>query len=252
MAKQRQATRATGRPPARPRSKTTPILVAVAFAATIALVLARHQSAPPPPPPATPTAADRNAPAKLIRAANAVHFSPTTEPGVGSIESKPATDVPSPYSKALLAKGTVAPTFTLRTPQGQAVTAPVAGKPTLLEFFTTWCPHCNAEAPHLRALAKSFGAKAAFVSVNADSEDAASVFAFHRYFGLPYPALVDPSGTPRGSFHKAGGAGRWAKAYGVQAFPTFYVISPTGRVLWADDGEQPDALLRQELVRAGA
>jgi thiol-disulfide isomerase/thioredoxin len=237
---------------ARTRSKTTPILVAVAFAATVALILARHQSTPPPPPPGRETAADRNAPATLIRAANAVHFSPTTEPGVGSIESKPATDVPSPYSKILLAKGTAAPRFTLRTPQGQAVTAPVAGKPTLLEFFTTWCPHCNAEAPHLGALARSFGSKAAFVSVNADSENAASVFAFHRYFGLPYPALVDQSGSPRGSFHKAGGEGRWAKAYGVQAFPTFYVISPSGRVLWASDGEQPDALLHQQLVRAGA
>ncbi|MGN6377704.1 MAG: TlpA family protein disulfide reductase [Gaiellales bacterium] len=250
MAKSPPKPRAARPQPSRPRSRMTPLLVAVAFAATIVLIVAKHQSSPKPPPPAKPTAADLNAPQKLIRAAAALHFTPTTEPGVGSIEGKPASASPGPYSHHLLARGSVAPRFTLRTPQGTQVTVPVAGKPTLLEFFTTWCPHCAAEAPHLRRLAQQLGSKAAFVSVNADSEDAASVYAFHRYFGLPYPALVDPSGRPRGNFHKSGGEGRWATAYGVQAFPTLYVISPDGRVVWADDGEQPDALLKQLLERA--
>jgi hypothetical protein len=39
-------------------------------------------------------------------------------------------------------------------------------------------------------------------------------------------------------------------AYHVRSFPTFYVIDPKGRVSWASDGEQPDALLRQELAKA--
>jgi thiol-disulfide isomerase/thioredoxin len=226
------------------------LLVALAFGSTAVLLVLRQTSAPPPPPPAKPSSSDLNASPALIRAARAIGFVPTTEPGIGLIESKPASDAPGPYSKQLLAPGSVAPSFTLRTPEGQSVRVPAAGKPTFLEFFATWCPHCAAEAPHLRRLALEFGSRAAFVSVNADSENAASVYAFHRYFGLPYPALLDPSGSPRGDFRKAGGLGRWAKAYGVQAYPTMYVISAQGRVLWAGDSEQPDALIRQQLNAA--
>jgi hypothetical protein len=40
--------------------------------------------------------------------------------------------------------------------------------------------------------------------------------------------------------------------YGLQAFPTFYVVAPTGKITWRSDGEQPTALLRQELERATA
>ena len=47
--------------------------------------------------------------------------------------------------------------------------------------------------------------KVAFVSVNADGETAPSVFAFHRYYGLQYPALVD-SELPAGQLQPAGGS----------------------------------------------
>jgi thiol-disulfide isomerase/thioredoxin len=124
------------------------------------------------------------------------------------------------------------------------------GKAVLLEFFATWCPHCAAEAPHLERLARSLGAKRyAFMSVNGDSEDPASVFAYERYFGLPFPALLDPGSTP-GSFHSPGSSGPVTTEYGLQAFPTFYVVAPNGKITWRGDGEQPTALLRQELVRA--
>ena len=39
-------------------------------------------------------------------------------------------------------------------------------------------------------------------------------------------------------------------AYHLHSYPTFYVIKPDGTVAWASDGEQPDALLRQQLLKA--
>jgi thiol-disulfide isomerase/thioredoxin len=120
----------------------------------------------------------------------------------------------------------------------------------LLEFFATWCPHCDAEAPHLRALAASLPTnRYAVLSINADGENAVSVFAYHRYFGLPFPALLDPSSRP-GSFSDPGSAGPVTTRYRVQSFPTFYVLDPSGRIVWRSDGEQPDALVRHELVVA--
>ncbi|HXY16610.1 MAG TPA: hypothetical protein VEH79_00365, partial [Gaiellaceae bacterium] len=76
-----------------------------------------------------------------------------------------------------------------------------------------------------------------------------SIFAFHRYFGLHYPALVDPSSQP-GSFHQRGAPGQVTTAYHVDSFPTFYVLDPKGRIRWGSDGEQPDALLHQQLQEA--
>jgi len=87
------------------------------------------------------------------------------------------------------------------------------------------------------------------VSVNADGETAPSIYAFHRYYGLPYPALVDPS-SKAGSFDAPGSAGKVSTAYHVASFPTFYAINPNGKIVWRSDGEQPDALIRAWMLEA--
>jgi len=204
-----------------------------------------------PPPATTVSAADLRASPALLRAARAVGFHPNVAPGVGSIESKPLSRAPAVSAGGLLPIGTVAPAFALRTPTGQRVTlAELRGKTTLLEFFATWCPHCAAEAPHLQALAESLPASSyAFVSINADGEDAASIYAYHRYFGLPFPALLDP-GSRAGSFHGAGSSGPVSSRYGADTYPTFYVLDRTGHIVWRSKGEQPDALLRRMLHAA--
>ena len=46
--------------------------------------------------------------------------------------------------------------------------------------------------------------------------------------------------------------GTVSASYRVRIFPTFYVLDPRGRIAWRSDGEQPDALLRRELLEAAA
>jgi len=201
----------------------------------------------------TLTGEDQNASAELIRAAEAINFKPPTVPGVGQIEDKPASSAPGSTNTALLAPGAQAPDFTLKTPTGKTVSSSdLRGKAALIEFFASWCPHCAAEAPHLAALAKSMPAdKYAFVAVNADNESAPSVFAYHVYYNLPFPALLDPTpGTDPVDFPTHGPLGPTAQAYKVAYYPTFYILDPKGRVSWSGDGEQPDALLKRELERA--
>jgi thiol-disulfide isomerase/thioredoxin len=197
-------------------------------------------------------AADRSAPPSLLRAAESVGFEPVGEPGAGEVESRPLSEVP-PSATGLLAPGMQAPAFTLETPPGPKVSlASLRGKVVLLEFFATWCPHCAAEAPHLKTIYAALPhSRYAFVAVNADSETAPSVLAYHIYFGFPFPAVLDPGGKS-GSFHHHGSRGTVSLAYRVPSYPTFYVLDGKGRVAWAGTGEQPDGVLSAELHRAAA
>jgi peroxiredoxin len=221
------------------------VVLAIVILAGAVLVLRPSGTVPPP---ALRVAAHRGVSPALVGAADLVGFRPHTEPGVGLIEGKPASAARPSANPNLIPVGEAAPGFRLETPQQTRVSlASLRGKTVLLEFFATWCPHCQAEAPHLRRMIESLPrSRYAFVSVNADGEDAASIFAFHRYFGLPFPALLDPSSQP-GSFRDPGGPGPVSRRYGIETFPTFYVLDAHGRITWRSDGEQPDALLRREL-----
>ncbi len=223
----------------------------VATALVVGVLAATTSSKKQPPHVVTIPAADRNASPALLQAAQAVGFRPTSEPGAGEVESRPLVNTNQPAAKGLLPAGSVAPPFALRTPAGEPVSlASLRGKAVLLELFATWCPHCAAEAPHLKTMyTKLPHDKYAFVSVNADSEDAASVLAYHIWFGLPFPALLDP-GSDSGSFHSPGSPGPVSERYKVRLFPTFYVIDPRGKIAWSATGEQPDALLLQQLRQA--
>ena len=184
----------------------------------------------------------------LEKAADAVGFQISTGANVGLIESMPADATLTAPSQTLLPVGSTAPDFSLMTPDGKRVTlSQYRGKTVFLEFFATWCPHCQAEAPHLLRVYNTLpSSNVVFLSVNADSEDAASVHAFTRHFGLPWFALLDP-GSPPGSYRQQGGVGPVSRTYGLDLFPTFYIIDARGRVAWRADREQPDALILAKL-----
>jgi len=263
MGNGREVSKGRGHAGDRRRSVRRTVLLATAgvavvgIAAGILIALRSSPEAAPADPPRGPAAA---APAQstgdpslaaLVKAANAVGFRQTTDSSVGVVENLPADTQMLPPSKSLLPVGRQAPDFTLRTATGKNVKlSDFRGKTVLLEFFATWCPHCQAETRHLLQLSSTLASHGvAFLSVNADSEDAASIYAFERFFGITWPALLDP-GTPAGSFAQAGGAGPVTDAYGIALYPTFYIIDAHGRVAWRADREQPDALLLQKLIDA--
>ena len=69
-------------------SQRTVLFGTIGLVAVVAIAgrrrCSRAQSSPSKPPPAAASAADKNAPASLVKAADAVGFSPRTEAGVGN------------------------------------------------------------------------------------------------------------------------------------------------------------------------
>ena len=255
LKRERHAVEADQPGEARPRNLRRIVILAtgavILVGIVVGIIVAVGSGPGSPPSGATVAQAGASGPVSLAEAAAAIHFHPTLEGGVGQVENLPASAAKPPLANALLPVGSIAPAFSLKTPTGAQVSlADYSGKTVLLEFFATWCPHCQAETPHLIRLASTLSpSRYAFLAVNADGEDAASIYAFDSYFKVPYPSLLDPGGRP-GSFFQQGGAGAVSAAYKVEVFPTFYIIGPDGRVTWRSDQEQPDALLLSELKHA--
>jgi peroxiredoxin len=247
--------RPAGRKPLSDRTRTvyaTLLVGSIAALVVTTIVIAVAGPDAPPPRATTLPTEYRNASPELLRAARAVGFQPVTAPGAGDLLDAPAVLGRPPSGDELLRVGARAPDFTLRTPTGRRVALrDFRGKVVLLEFFATWCPHCAAVAPRLRTLAESLPrSRYAFLSVDGNGADAASVTAYHVFFGLPFPALLDPGGGEPATFPRHGRKGPVSRAYGVEFVPTFYVLDREGRVTWRSDGEQPIALIRRELQRA--
>jgi cytochrome c biogenesis protein CcmG/thiol:disulfide interchange protein DsbE len=110
-----------------------------------------------------------------------------------------------------------------------------SGRPTVLSFWTTWCPYCLRQTPvmvdaHRRW--ESLGVQ--FVGINV-RENSDSVDAYVAQHGIAYPILLDADGTA-------------AAEYAIQGFPTTYFLDANLRIVARHVGaltsEQLDAYLQ--------
>ena len=88
--------------------------------------------------------------------------------------------------------GQPAPQWTQKTASGDSLSlASRRGKPVYLNFFATWCPPCNEEAPDVNALQKQYAANG-LQTVGVDElENSKKAQQFVKKYGLVYPAVVD-------------------------------------------------------------
>jgi thiol-disulfide isomerase/thioredoxin len=111
------------------------------------------------------------------------------------------------------------------------------GGPSVLTIWAPWCPHCQAELPVLSAtVAKYPSVRLVSVATSIGQHPGPSPDEYLADNGLTFPVAIDDE------------SGTLARALGVQAFPTIYVVGSDGRVSYAAEGEVPTGTLQSELA----
>jgi len=124
----------------------------------------------------------------------------------------------------MLSAGDKAPSFTLPSVDGgDEVSDPWTEGPTVLAFFKVTCPVCKMVAPMLTKLSE---AGVRVVAVGEDPPDA--ITAYNEAEGQRVPSLSQPPPYDVSA------------AYGLEAVPTIFYISPDGEILQAVPGWNRD------------
>ncbi len=130
----------------------------------------------------------------------------------------------TPNDEGLVPVGEQAPSFAADTVDGGNVTVGGDGQPTMLVFFATWCPHCQAEAPVISELEQQYdGLRVVMAGIDGE-DDPGKVGEFVDEYGIEGPALYDPV---------------LGSEYGVSGYPTVYVLDRNDQVVGAHSGEAP-------------
>jgi len=104
---------------------------------------------------------------------------------------------------------------------GTVSLARLAGRPIVLNFWSTTCEVCKKETPALAGVARALGGKVTFVGI--DSVDRhGSAMAFITRYAVPYSIAFDPLGTA-------------ATQYGVVGLPVTFFLSPSGKTIMGEN-----------------
>ncbi|MFN8534567.1 MAG: TlpA disulfide reductase family protein [Dehalococcoidia bacterium] len=149
---------------------------------------------------------------------------------------------PQQRASGSLPVGTPAPNLTWTLDGQEGSLEALKGQPVLLEFFATWCPHCQAETAVLRQVQSKYGDKIRIVAVSAspnglDQRSPSSVADIERFqsrFNAPYQHFYD--------MDLVGG-----RLYGVNSFPTLYLLDKNGVIQFTQEGEVPESTLSAQI-----
>jgi len=135
--------------------------------------------------------------------------------------------------------GKPAPELTVTDLRGEPIAlSALKGRTVLLDFWTTWCPPCRADAPVLDKLHQKYGEKELTIVGISVSEERAIVEKFLKEYPHAFPVvLTTENEMPR--------------PYQVGVFPTYIVINQDGSFAAAVEGDKGFGDLRKLLKKAG-
>ena len=117
-----------------------------------------------------------------------------------------------------LKKGSKAPPVVgIKLDGERVVLSTFAGKPTVINFWATWCPPCLAELPEFEHAYQKYKGRVEFIGVAMESGQPAQVADMAKRFRLSYPIVL---GVPEVS-----------QAYKVSSFPTTFILDAQGTIV---------------------
>ena len=159
---------------------------------------------------------------------------PTAEPTTEA--TQPATEAAQPTTQPTEPARQAAPDFTMYTLEGEPVNlSDFRGKPTILNFWASWCGPCKMEMPDLEEAYLTYGGEINFLIVNLTDGTSETVESAHGYIesqGYTFPVYYDT--VMGGTF-----------AYGVSAIPVTYFIDAEGNLVAYYEGAMTADILRQ-------
>lgn len=156
------------------------------------------------------------------------------------IENKASDYQASQHEEQLSEAVYMAPDFKLQSLNGETVRlSDYAGKKVLLNFWATWCPPCNEEAPHLQTIYESYqSAGVEILAVNVTNEDKNhdKIEQFVQQYALTFPTLLDQSGEV-------------SAKYRILTLPTTYFIDEEGAIFETITGPMDDLFIHDLLYK---
>ena len=108
------------------------------------------------------------------------------------------------------------------------------GTPVVVNFWGSWCPPCEAEAPGLAEVSSEFQGRVQFLGVDIlDARPAARQFILR--FDWQYPSVFDPDGAIRDGL-------------GYVGQPITLIYDREGELVWEHTGTITAELLREQIA----
>jgi thiol-disulfide isomerase/thioredoxin/tRNA A-37 threonylcarbamoyl transferase component Bud32 len=100
------------------------------------------------------------------------------------------------------------------------------GKVVLLDFWGQWCAPCVEKLPKTEALYQRFKDRGLVAIGVHSSNSAENLDAFLKTRQITFPIALDTGAT--------------AERYAVEAWPTYYLVDRTGRIVWGGGHDLPE------------
>jgi peroxiredoxin len=133
---------------------------------------------------------------------------------------------------AEIAVGAVAPDFTLSDLTGaQRSLSAYRGKVVMLNFWASWCGHCQSEIPALKAVYKDYSDKGFEIVAVSVGEEPAGLATFVQQNEMAFTVLADPQTS-------------MVPLYQLRSVPTSYFLDQQGVVQQVYNGAIEEETLR--------
>ncbi len=120
-----------------------------------------------------------------------------------------------------------APEFTLMDINGDQLSlSELKGKWVILDFWGSWCPWCIKGFPALKEAYKQYNGKVEVIGIDCGDTEEVWKDAVKKH-ELPWLQVYNPKGSSL------------TEQYGIQGFPTKFIIDPEGRIANVTIGEDP-------------